>query len=158
MWASIRREFIATHRPRLRVSDFQLVGWDSHGQSLSVLFRAQNIGESAAHVFKVEGRILISPQRIALLEPAMTMPFRKPYAVKLVSGERDLFGINDGPVITEENATAIYAGETPVICVGRVIYRDDTGIQRETGFARQFAIRPHRLSERIDHPDYEYEY
>src|SRR5712691_4649388 len=45
-----RSEFIATHRPKLRVFAFQLGDWDTpHDVPISVLFQAQNVGESDAH-------------------------------------------------------------------------------------------------------------
>jgi len=158
LWRVTRDEFIATHRPKLRVFAFQLTDWETpHAVPISVLLQAQNIGETPARVFRVQGRIFVAPRNMPL-EPGMLMPFSRPYDVSLASGERDLFGIDGGPALTEMTSTAVYAGQTPIICVGRISYRDDNQIERHTGFARRFVIRPHRSSERISDPDYEYEY
>jgi len=74
-----------------------------------------------------------------------------------VSGERDSFGIEEGPVDTETNGTGIIAGDTPLVCIGRITHRDHNGVEREIGFWRKFSFRPYN-SETVCDPDYEYAY
>lgn len=152
-----RSEFIATHRPRLRVYGFEVDGWDTHGVPLSVLFRAQNVGESPARILRVEGTIFIAPRNTLPLQRAIHLGFIRDRDLPLASGERDAFEVDDGPVLTEYNATAVYAGQTPVYCIGRVTYRDDNMVEREIGFCRRFRFRPYQV-ETVSDEDYEYAY
>jgi hypothetical protein len=82
--------------------------------------------------------------------------YHQDFNIFLAGGGREQFGIEKGP-ITEFNGAAVFPGDAPLICVGRIIYRDNNGIIRETGFCRKFGFRP-RISERIPDPDYEYAY
>jgi hypothetical protein len=79
------------------------------------------------------------------------------FYIELVSGERDLIGIEEGPVETETNNAGIFAGEPPLACIGRVTHRDHNGVEREIGFCRKFGFRPNN-SETVPDPDYEYAY
>jgi hypothetical protein len=79
------------------------------------------------------------------------------FYIELVSGERDLIGIEEGPVDTETNNAGIFAGDPPLACIGRVTHRDHNGVEREIGFCRKFGFRPDN-SETVPDPDYEYAY
>jgi hypothetical protein len=153
-----RDEFIASHRPRLRVYAFEVSDRDlPHDRPVCVLFRAQNIGETAARISKVEGTIFISPRNNVPLEPGKPFRFTLNLDIALQSGEPEQFSIENGPVVTEHDATSIYAGQTPLVCIGRVTYLDDNGINRELGFCRKFSFRPYG-SETVNNPEYEYAY
>jgi hypothetical protein len=154
----IQAEFVATHRPKLRAYAFEVEDRDlPSGKPISVLFFAQNIGETPAHLELLEGCIYVAPRKDRPLERGIPFRFKKFLKITLVGGERDLFGIEDGTAPTEANGTAIYSGDMPLFCVGRISYTDDNGIRRETGFCRQFSFRPYK-SEAVTDSEYEYEY
>jgi hypothetical protein len=151
-----RDEFIATHRPRMRVYAFEVTDRNiDGGKSISVLFQAQNIGESKAHITKLEGCIYIGRSDRS---PESGIPFRysEEYSVSLSGGERDQFGIN-GTAPSDVEAMEIYAGDTAIYCIGRLVYKDDIGIEREIGFCREFRFRPYR-SRAVTDSEYEYTY
>ena len=153
-----RDEFIASHRPRLRVYAFEVSDLDlPHDRPVCVLFRAQNIGETAARISKVEGNIFISSRNSVPLEPDIPFRFTLTPDIALQSGEPEQFSIENGPVVTELDFASIYTGQTPLVCIGRVTYLDDNGINRELGFCRKFSFRPYG-SETVNNPEYEYAY
>jgi hypothetical protein len=154
----IQAEFVATHRPKLRAYAFEIEdrGLPS-GKPISVLFFAQNIGETPAHLELLEGCIYVAPRKDRPLERGIRSRFKKCLKITLVGGERDLFGIEDGTAPTEANGAAIYSGDMPLLCIGRISYTDDNGIRRETGFCRKFSFQPYK-SEAVTDSEYEYEY
>ena len=153
-----RDEFNATHRPRLRVYAFEVADRDlPHDRPITVLFQVRNVGETNARLIKLEGCIRIEARRDRHLEPGI--PFRdiKDLDITLVSGEREAFQIEDGTTATEENATSIYANQTPILCIGRITYEDGSGNKRETGFCRELSLRPIQSSRPRADTEYEYE-
>jgi hypothetical protein len=153
-----RNEFIATHRPRLRVYAFDTEDRDLvHDKPIVVLLQTQNIGDTPAHITRVEGCIHIAPNKNRRIESNIPLRYRQDFAITLVSGEREAFSIEDGTSVTEFTATAVYAGDRPLFCIGRIFYTDDAGIGRETGFCRRFSFRPYG-SEPVPESEYEYQY
>jgi hypothetical protein len=80
-----------------------------------------------------------------------------PFTTDLLAASGSRFGIEEGPVDTETNDAGIFAGDTPLACIGRVTHRDHNGVEHEIGFCRKFGFRPDN-SETVPDPDYEYAY
>ena len=153
------KEFISTHRPRIRVRAFEVMDKTlENGQEIVVTFLAQNIGETPATIKEVRGCLHVAKKPDSPLPVDLKSPHKVAFDIRLETGQRELFHIRDGTIPTEHTGTAIYTGMTPLYCVGVVTYLDDNGIARETGFCRRFIFRPVYDCQVVQNPEYEYEY
>ena len=153
-----REQFISAHRPRIRARGFDIGDRDlPHGKPIRVVFIAQNIGETPAHLTELKGCIHIARSATAPIPTRIEFPFHNFMSIALKGGEIEALYVEDGTTTSQENATEIYAGDMPLFCIGVIIYTDDSGVQRETGFCRRFSFRPYN-SETIQDSEYEYEY
>jgi hypothetical protein len=154
-----RREFIATHRPRIRVRGLHIAdpNGDVTGDPVVVMFFAHNVGETPATLTGVMGTIHITRNTTAPLPANLAFGYRQQLNIILSAGEQEIFMIEDGTIVPEAMRTAVYTGDRPLYCIGAMQYRDDNGVERTTGFCRRFYFRPPR-SETETNSEYEYEY
>lgn len=137
------REFIATHRPRVRVRRFRVSLIE--GFPVVVHCVVANIGVSAAHPRRIEATIMLRE------------PDGEEHLPEVKIGEIDtLIGGQSYPLImsTEFEYDPIWGNKIEVR--GTIEYRDDNGIDRETSFWRVYDAKNLRFHPKDD-PDYEYE-
>lgn len=144
-WGAIARqlalgqeEFVATHRPRIRVRRLEENSQSPDGNRATFLV-VSNVGESRATITGVAGAIGVRfKDTKKWLPPGMNLSSAKelpasPQTV-LLGGEQRTYGFRSaGP--TQDD---YFVGPTPqcdLMAVGEIIYRDDNGVTRRTGFA-----------------------
>ena len=152
-----RQEFISTHRPKIIVRAFEMGNPQlPDEETIFVMFVAQNIGDSPAHIEEIRTRIFILPNGTEIPSNAV-LQNSIPIEITLQGGERELFPSDDGTVPLPGQGVQIFATTMNLYCVGIVRYADDMGAIRETGFCRQWHFRANRW-ETITSSEYEYAY
>ena len=153
-----RDDFNAMHRPRIRVRHIFLsedpITHDDH-----VSFTIANVGSTIAHITGGMNCIEYRPKLSGL--PNIQKPIKDGIpigAYTLSAGEQHSYTIDhkavmaafqfERPALTEENRMG------RLYCYGFIIYTDNLGTIRETGFCRVFDGNSFI---RVDNPDYEYE-
>jgi hypothetical protein len=158
-----RDEFNATHRPRIQIISFEessvSEGASEHfalGASLGYV----NAGDTDAHLIEIGWHISAADRRF---RPGVTMKIRKCGGQILTRGKEGGYPLASN--VTRDNITVIQMqndrGENDpplhLRCVGYVLYADDGGSQRRSGFSRIYDPRTRRW-DREENPDYEYSY
>jgi len=152
------KEFIATHRPKIVARNFGILGDEEipGGKQIQFFFVAHNIGETRASVIEVRSGTLIL-KKDEKIPSNVSFPFREKFNFRLESGEREIFSGNGGGTPNSTESMGIFAGELVLLCLGVIVYTDDNGTQRETGFCRRFRSRENDWDV-IHNSDYEYGY
>jgi hypothetical protein len=158
--AQIRREFISTHRPRLRVRQVEL--YPSNGGHLNIV--VANVGDSTARITSVmatdwDGTWNATPtmpplsQTILMIEPRIDQRVLKTgevtamtYATDATLGERFAKRAQGRDII-------------PMMFLCSIRYRDDLGTERETQTFRWLGSLPPetRFVAVPDWPEHNYE-
>jgi len=153
------KEFISTHRPRLRVRKLRLIGVQDH--PIKVEYDVINVGVGIAKIVHHELRVTIK-------EPANRISLDRGGTVIATSeGGEGLVGkslIGGRGFIDSFESDIQYGdwyrfGETGgyrLIFSGIFEYEDDNGVSRYTEFNRTYDAKRDRFV-RPDDPDYEYE-
>jgi hypothetical protein len=151
-----RNEFLATHRPKIRIKHFMLANDIWQGQPITANLTCLNNGTADAIPQQVGLRYEVVKEGGSLpLDPAITG--------RGVSGGRVGCGLNwriekldaDRTLASQESAD-IQQGRSKLYCVGFVSYLDGSGRMRITGFCRVLNLQSGRF-DKVDDPDYEYE-
>jgi hypothetical protein len=147
-----RQEFVATHRPHIIV-----YGFDDQGDGEKphrVQFRYVNKGNTRAYVTEIGSALIASNKTI--MESDFT-----DYKVKKFEPPVEVKSGNSGFKLTEDFIDYIkllFADrDGAVFCVGYVIYRDDNGTSRQTGFCRRYEPNSGRWL-KVEDEEYEYSY
>jgi hypothetical protein len=144
-----RKEFVATHRPRLRLRRPRL-----HLDLLPVRvdFIVANVGETPAHMKRAEITICLRDSGGNEHIPSITSPTLRTIA----AGESILDAVQSSEITYEEEFELWAGGRVEIR--GVIDYTDDGGIERQTGFWRVYdpETKRFRRQEHSD-PDYEYE-
>lgn len=157
------REFISTHRPKIIVRAFEMGDKELPvDTSILVLFVAQNIGESTAHIQQIRSRVLIHDARYQIptnltLRPTIVDGQMIAYDIPLKGGEKELFSVDDGTAPRNNESMEVYGETKNLYCIGVILYSDDNGTERETGFCRKWNFRADGW-ETIGNSEYEYAY
>ncbi len=152
-----RDEFNATHRPKIILRSFQIREKEiPAGQNVEFIFIAHNIGESPGKIIEVRSATLILPDKEKIPND-LSLPFSERFNYALQSGQREVFPGNGGSAPTDEESMAVFAGAKVLLCLGIVVYLDDGGIRRETGFCRRYRSREDEW-DTIKDSEYEYAY
>jgi hypothetical protein len=134
-----RQEFIATHRPQLRLGRFYLRKPLAPGEEPTMIFVAQNIGHSAANVTEVRSASIVLgiedrfPRNMGISSP-------EPFTTKLQSGQSEVFATNGNGPLNDGDHEAVQEGKRILYFVGVVAYLDDVGNRREVGFCRRYSV------------------
>ena len=163
-----REEFISTHRPIIRVrrvfykSSILGVEHLSHGDSVKIDLMIFNVGSTAAHIIGSRYCIYFfkndDPDK-------RTGDFRG----ETISHQKISLAGGESRSMTVQGTAVMEAPEMPDMrimrqfshdgwgmeIVGEIVYRDDVGTTRRTGFLR--ACLPSGEFTRVENPDYEYE-
>ena len=125
-----RNEFIATHRPFIGVSFFETFD----DPNLIIRFTFTNQGASNARILTIAAKILPGTayaDHFVFTDESVD--------IVLKSGQSDIHRVTSDflnplhPSNNQVRATVLF------FCVGRIRYADDTGVERETGFYREWS-------------------
>lgn len=135
----MKDDFVATHRPRIRVRNVRIQGDLWGGERLGIATDIVNNGITAAKIKYYSARILI------LLE-GIDLPPGPEYSKMIVvrdqpfleSGVAITLAPMDEQIVTisDDDNTGIRYGRKKLYGFGFVIYEDTTGRQRQTAFRR----------------------
>jgi hypothetical protein len=151
------KEFIATHRPKILVRSFR--GIDRYLPNNAIpnfIFIAHNVGESPATIIQVRSATLVLKDKEKIPND-LSFPFHEDLNVRLASGEKKLIPGNGASQLVGNEAMEIFASSKVLLCLGVVIYLDESKIQRETGFCRRYRCREDAW-DTISESEYEYAY
>jgi len=150
-----REEFIATHRPQLRLGRYYLMKPLAAGERPSMIFVAQNVGHSVAHITEVRSASIVLEIE-GRFPKNMGIPSGETLNRRLESGQSEVLPTNGTDPLTEEENEAVNEGKKLLYFVGVVVYLDDVGNRREVGFCRKFNTWTQELGSWPT--DYEYEF
>jgi hypothetical protein len=147
------KEFVATHRPRLRIRSIKPLLTD--GVGLGIHFIVTIAGETPAHIKHIDTTLWIKDSAGNEFLPETNAAELR----SLAGGENALCIIRANDFRNRPDL-GIYGGPAPsgeFEFRGWVEYSDDNGIDRRTGFWRIYSAETRRFRAKND-PDYEYEY
>lgn len=150
-----REEFISSHRPRIIVRSFRIDMSEDKwiaGNQWPIKFSYVNVGDTTAIIQEIGVRVFggvgpwtNGPSRDIRFEPQNV-------SKKLAVAEHEIYCTNDRFAIP--NRTDIVSG-TRWYCIGYIIYKDEIGINRKTGFCRKFNFEEQTWDRESDE-DYDY--
>jgi hypothetical protein len=152
-----REEFIASHRPRIELHSLKISHRSDETEPAPIEFRYVNSGDSVGHVKQVGTRLVY--QREDMLQSDLDFDVREiSPPMKIKSGE---FGFG----LTRDKSIPDLILSTPVsvtdyikfFCVAYIVYTDDLGTIRQTGFCRRYDPETDRWVN-VEDPEYEYSY
>ncbi|SRR5579885_62145 len=147
-----REEFVATHRPHIVV-----YGFDDQGDGQKphfVQFRYVNKGSARAYVTEI-GSALIPSKSITMAADFTDFKVKKFAPPVEVKSGNSGFALTDDTIDLMQLMMADRDGA--VFCAGYIIYRDDNGTLRRTGFCRSYDPPRHRWM-KVEDEEYEYSY
>ena len=153
-----REEFIASHRPKIIIRGFRLLHQDMPiGKKINFAFTAQNIGDTGAKIIEYRNGTFIQ-FAIQNIPSDLSFPTAENLLPNLVleSGVSQLFPGDSGEKLLEDKRTQIYSGKSALYCMGIIVYCDEIGTRRETGFCRRY--RPSENRWEVIDCEYEYAY
>lgn len=150
----LQREFVATHRPRLRIRQVSYVPDDDKP---SVDFTIANVGDSTATILESSVKIWIVPinDEWAGLPP-YDPPTATPRTRVLRNGDMIRWTETDSPGRFDLLIGDVANDRLHTVLLGYLVYADDTGIRRRVGFCRKRIARGNTFA-CVANPDYEYE-
>lgn len=148
-----RQEFIATHRPKIKIHAVEVTRREVEGRSfIGASILAFNTGESVAKSVEVRGEIFMGPRFAIDVQRPLVKRFDEVLSGQKMRAE-----------ITSEWQTVMAATgkRTGIICycLGWIAYWDENGQRRETGFC----LHPEFGADRdrwvsAEKPEHEYSY
>jgi hypothetical protein len=160
-----RDEFLATHRPQIRIKHLWLVNDIWQGDPIIVNLTCVNNGTGEAILGEVGIRYhVVAANRRLPIDPHIS-------ALGNFNGYRLLCGrnaempnINNGTILTPQQNADIQQGRSKLYCVGYVTYLDGSNRMRITGFCRVLTFPSEALAHVgncrflvFKDPDYEYQ-
>jgi hypothetical protein len=151
MWQVSQRDFIATHRPRIRVRFIRFAGVDTEDRQVA-LVRIANVGQTEAVITGIANDIA-SRRPAGEWFDAPDEGIRPHGPLSLQSGEGTNLSVS-APPLSDWELFHEAAGHLERWIVGTIRYRDGNGVQRETHFRQRYDAANNRF---IPSPDEEYE-
>ena len=163
---SVRAEFIASHRPRLRVRNIS-VDPPSVGNEPPTIFRhnhvvkghyfVANYGDSPAHIIETYSQVFWTDR---------PLPMERPYAQEIGShlpgvqicsgGAKKIQFSSDRPITERESGAVLIDSGGWIYVMGWIEYADDAGTRRRTAFCQKYDASKRRFYPVSDR-DYEHE-
>lgn len=145
------QEYISTHRPRIILRLFELIGTEHEGP-IRIGYRVINAGESTAHLMSINATILYAHTTLPATPPYDTSRTDHFTHTLMESGQ---FMDREATTSTDINEfEAVFLDGTALMVFGFVTYCDDNGIVRQMGFGRSHVGNGHFRS--IDSEEYVY--
>ena len=153
-----REEFISTHRPKIIVYGVDFGGSPNEDEKpIPVTFRYVNSGVSTAYVTEIGSRVIHLVNKPNLPNDVQFRLAQIPFPIEVKSGMHG-FGITiDKMTPWSPRALNALVGKESVVCVGYLVYEDDNGTKRQTGFCREYDPASKRWKP-VKDDDYEYSY
>ena len=158
-----QKQFIATHRPRLRVRYVTITSSTLPvNDKISASIKISNIGESTAIILKIGFDIFtqISPLESGIAfatvyaEPKLIRPMELP------PGSTIDIPVKSYGILNQSEITFIISKNIPLLAFGQINYSDGVNIIRNTNFIRKYDININRFRKLDDNDldaDREYE-
>jgi hypothetical protein len=161
-----RKEFIATHRPRLRVRNVvvkpaSITGYHPTlfhpGELVGGQITIANFGNSAAHVTEAHCEVFVTHVPLPMERPYEGKNGNSPIRPVIEAGSSVPLQFQSDFLLSERQSDDILQGGNHQLYVlGWVEYRDKLGIGRRTAFCRKYDWERRRLHA-VEDPDYEHE-
>lgn len=145
-----RQEFIATHRPRLRVRRFR--AHLNEGQPVKISYLVTNVGDSPAHVKGIDTKIGVCTVNGEELYDTPEIGEER----RIKPGESRLYVTVALKLLYDDAWGVTEYVQAWVAVRGTIEYTDDNGVERSTGFWRRREAISGEFRAKDD-PDYEYE-
>ncbi|PKQ07870.1 MAG: hypothetical protein CVT72_01670 [Alphaproteobacteria bacterium HGW-Alphaproteobacteria-11] len=151
-----RKDFIATHRPRVVLRNFHISD-EIISDSPIVEVVIANAGNTPAYIMKIGSDIPARMKENGNWLGLAARPKILPNPIRLDAGEEYEFSVVRNSVLEGEDWWKIDGGEAEFYLIGVIVYRDENQTTRKTGFLRVYDTeretfaRPHE-----DEPEYNY--
>ncbi len=154
-----RKEFISTHRPRLRVR------WISNeGRDYGNIWRARmiivNVGDTNATIEGIGADIgRRDPYTMKWIDPGLDIDIikkRMGFGLIFESGQSEFISFESQAKISSSDMTDLANGRYELCAVGFIIYHDDNNTLRRTGFIWKWNIKTETFDP-IESHEYAYE-
>jgi hypothetical protein len=168
-----RREFISSHRPKIRLKHIWLSSSDGATftgkivaeEPITVRLDVVNFGDATAFLELINFITEVIPEGNELPQrPRYNQPGIKQFQTgnfPLESGVTFTLNASDGRVLSDQEIASYRNRSIKIYFVGTIQYRDETGLPRQTAFCRylSFATGSGDFGhfKREDNPDYEYQ-
>ena len=157
-----RESIVMTHRPKIIVREIDIpetiplfkLQDTSAITTLTGSFRITNKGNTAATVGLMEATIYVGRLPPPPHNPCFGKTLSNAFP-RLPPGTTTRIDFEPHPV-TSGDFGDIRAGKVAIYALGKIIYTDELGNARRTGFARRFDMNNGRFTITKDDPDYEY--
>lgn len=154
-----RAQFLATHRPKIRIKNVWLLNEFWYDHPLNVRVVCVNHGTTDAQLIDY-GVDFLLVRHGGALPPDHPFAFRRAKSTVLKPGISGPFPDLVQP-IDEDTEIAVRNGKADFYCIGYLHYMDGSKNVRTTAFCRQLVLnRPLRGAGhfvKVENPDYEYE-
>jgi hypothetical protein len=141
----IRKEFIATHRPRVIVRFMQGPIYPDEGIEL-IWITVANIGDNDATIVEFGGDLARrNVEKKIWLVPGADGGPKKIDAIELKSGARHIFTVTAKQAYTDAEILADAFDTNELCAFGVIRYQDAIGTLRETGFFRVYDAKGERF-------------
>jgi hypothetical protein len=157
---SARQEFVATHRPRMRIRRIHFDGDATILDPLSATLWVVNVGEAVATIEGIEFGFARKQnggwlnRQMPVLGTGLTA-LSEP---NCKAGEPKMLGlIRATPPLDAQAKADINSGEHEFCIVGVVRYHDEIGITRETGFCWSYDLRAQDFRKPMGNDEFNYE-
>jgi hypothetical protein len=144
-----RSEFIATHRPRLRIRSVRRFN-NNQANNIKIRFNVVNVGNSTAQL--IGSNVLVD-----FFNDKPPVEFD---GENVVEPRRFLAGASDSYIASSARRWIVlqsqYQQSRFLFAYGWIVYRDDLNTTYTTSFCRIWNLAGNRFA-RTDDPDYEYE-
>jgi hypothetical protein len=152
-----RKEFIATHRPRIVLHSLKISHRSDESESAPIEFRYVNSGDSVGYVKEVGTKLVYQQEDMLQSDLDFHVRIISP-PMKIESGE---FGFS----LTSDKSIPDLILSTDVsitdyikfFCAAYIVYTDDLGTVRQIGFCRQYDPATDRWM-KVKDSEYEYSY
>jgi hypothetical protein len=152
----LREEFVSTHRPKIIVRDFHISGQVQENTAITIGFLYVNIGETVAKNIRISYEIIPRQDSEDIIGHPSVRTIQAPDTT-LVCGAIGRAALPSNIIFSRDNVGHLASGWLEIVCRGTVVYEDERGTIRRTGFARVCGNAQGRFA-LIDDPEREYTY
>jgi hypothetical protein len=133
-----QQNYLATHRPRLHIAGIFTDGPNAHDMGMTCVYirnRGANLAKEVLFdaVFTIKIDDIKQPDWIEKLNPTIRHGL-----TEISRGETVTYPIRQDAYPSAFNGRKIQGGEQDLMLIGRVLYKDEGGILRNTGFGWKY--------------------
>jgi hypothetical protein len=157
MWRSVRREFVATHRPRLRVRAIQFDGF-TNSEILPAWIYVANVGANPALNIRFDAVFTQrqgGTRKAPWIEKLSPSDAHGPKALK--AGQRATYEPSTADFLLPFEAEEIRSTNRTLMLIGRIHYTDGISTERQTGFGWRYDSALGEFCRPKEEDEYNYE-